>query len=142
MSVSATAWLATADPDPAHYSRWTESTRSVMLPAGRIWDAVKVPSLLGLHIVGPAADQAPIAGPCHLDPVGGTVYFLVPVGTPGDWPPGVEYLGDTAHICTPAIGVTSGHRPYWLQEPDGSGALVDPDELREALSAVGIDSVL
>ena len=130
------AWLAQADPDRDHFDRWTETTRYVMLPAGVIWDAVKVPSLYGLPAADPDAGGVAVAGPAHHDPMTGVVYFLVPPDSDGEWPPGTEYLGAATYVCTPAVGVTDGLRPYWLQQPDGTGALVDPDELRAALAAV------
>ncbi|MCM1964818.1 hypothetical protein [Streptomyces sp. G1] len=109
-----------------------------MLPAGNIWDAVKVPSMYGLAVADPDALTAvAVAGPSHHDPMSGSVYFLVPPGSGGEWPPGTEYLGEATWVCTPAVDVRKGERkrPYWVQAPDGSGALVDPDELRAALDA-------
>lgn len=141
--MSKAEWLAQTAHDPLHYLRWTSLTGSVMLSAGLVWDAVKVPSLIGLPVADPDR-MTSVEGPSHHDPVGGNVYFLVPTGTCDTWTlDSTECLGVATYLCTPTPGIRDGRRPYWLQEPEAPAfPLVDPAELREALVAAGAEAVV
>lgn len=144
--MSKAEWLAQAARDPQHYLRWTTLTGSVILSVGVAWDAVKVPSLLGLAVVGPldeTGEGAGIQGPSIHDPAG-VVYFLVPAETSSTWSlAGTECLGPATYLCTPMPGVTDGRRPRWLREPEAPHfTLVDPDQLRAALVDAGAESVV
>lgn len=138
MSVSPAEWLAKADPDPEHAKRWLSSARILLLPLGRLWDVVKVPRLRGL-----AAVEMGVDGPVIHDPAGQAVFFLVPVGTAIVWDvDGTVCLGDACYLATPVPVVKTPPGPHWLQAPDGSGQLVDPETLRDALTAVSMQSTV
>lgn len=124
-------WLATADPDPEHAHRWWSAQRLAVLPLGRAWDAVKVPTARGERAIA-----AGIAGPVIADPAGGCLYFLVPPGTADVWTPvrGVEALGGACYLTVPSPDRTSGSGVHWRTLPDGSGTLVQTGPLRDALA--------
>uniref|UniRef100_UPI001F37D9BE hypothetical protein n=1 Tax=Streptomyces sp. CC228A TaxID=2898186 RepID=UPI001F37D9BE len=129
MSVSPTAWLAQADPDPDRASRWLAQAAVVVLPVGTSWDAVKVPRELGAGI-----ELARITGPVIHDPHGAVLYFLVPPGTRGTWAvDGTECLSAGTWLSAPAPTVTVPPGPHWLRPPAGDGALTDPAALAAEL---------
>ena len=133
---AARAWLAQADDDPQHAERWWTSTGTVLLPAGRQWDAVRIPAGRGRT----AFTAAAIPGPAVIAPADGYLYALVPVGTADTWDlPNAECLTTGAYITVPAPEQVTpdrdGRLPYWLQPPLGTGQLVDPVLLRSALTA-------
>ncbi|MGW6460421.1 hypothetical protein ACWF94_31615 [Streptomyces sp. NPDC055078] len=131
MSMSPAAWLAQADPDPERAKRWLSSTRIVLLPIGRTWDAVKAPRIHGL-----AAVESGIDGPVISDPAGQTVFFLVPPGTSATWDlADTTCLGDACWLSVLVPAITAPPGPHWLQPPDGCGTLVTPDTLWAALTA-------
>ncbi|MFJ3084714.1 hypothetical protein ACIPJG_33880 [Streptomyces halstedii] len=123
---AAEAWLATADPDPVHATRWLQSAKIVLLPLGRVWAAVKTSEHEGL------AAAAVVPGPIIHDPVGRAVYFLIPPDAGWGHPDSVR-LGDTCWLSTPVPSVTEPPGSYWISPPDGSGLLVDVVRLQAAL---------
>lgn len=138
MSVSTLAaaaeWLVAADPDPDHARVWLSSTNIIMLPLGRQFEAVKVPERLGESVLAQGVD-----GPVIRDGGGRCYFFLVPVGTRERWAvDGTECLGDTCYLTIPVPARTYPPGPFWSQQPDGSGLLVDPVLLLDALSAAAL----
>lgn len=125
---AAAVWLAAADPDPAHAARWIGASRIILLPLGRRWSAVKVDGHDGL------AAAAAVSGPSIHDPAGQCVFFLVPPRTVWDVA-GTECLGENCWLTVPTPTVTEPPGPHWLFPPDGSGQLVNADELRAQLNA-------
>lgn len=133
---AASEWLASADPDPGRAQLWMSQTRIVMLPLGSLFDAVRVPTAVGESIV-----DAGLEGPVVRDPRGSVDYFLVPPGTAGIWvtPKGVAdvtCLGTATWLTVPSLPVTTPPGAHWIQAPDGSGQLVDPERLADALARV------
>jgi hypothetical protein len=128
---AARAWLAAADPDASRAQLWLTQTSIVLLPLGRVFDAVRVDG----PIAQPAI-AAGIRGPVIADPRGDAVYFLVPPGGWGAWPValrGIEYLGVATYLTVPSPSITAPPGVHWVQPPDGTGDLVDPEELTRAL---------
>lgn len=129
---AAVEWLAAADPDPDHAERWWAAQGVALLPLGTNWEVVRVISRDSRTL----AECANVEGPVIHDPRGHAVYFLVPLGTARTWRmPGTECLSTACYLAVPALSRVTGARgPYWLQPPDGSGRLVDPETLASALT--------
>lgn len=125
-------WLATADPAPDRAALWLSHTGIVVLPLGRLFDAVKVSTDTGHEILAAGLD-----GPVICDPHPQAVYFLVPPGTAAEWPNDSTSacLGDTAYLTIPVPARVTPPGPYWMQAPDGRGHLVEADALAELLAA-------
>ncbi|MFG2734345.1 hypothetical protein ACGFX7_05940 [Streptomyces harbinensis] len=119
----AAEWLVSACRDPEGRLRWLASAGQAILPLGICWDAVRIP-----------AGTSPLPpGPIAQDPLG-ALYALVPVGTAATWSArDTEPMGAPRYLQLPAPHRTGPPGIYWVQPPDGSGLLVDPDELHQAL---------
>ncbi|GGY81005.1 hypothetical protein [Streptomyces nitrosporeus] len=128
-TITAETWLAEADPDGGHAARWLRAARLVVLPLGRRWCAVMAPAHDGL------AAAAGVQGPTIHDPVGRSVFFLVPVATPWADDLGTRLLGEGHWLTVPSPSVLEPPGSYWISPPDGSGLLVDPVRLHAALAA-------
>ncbi|TLS45755.1 hypothetical protein FE633_13410 [Streptomyces montanus] len=84
-------------------------------PAGRYWDAVRLPRRLGLDAFN--AVTGPL-GAVVMAPVTRGMYFLVPPGTTRSWNlPQTVGLGEAAHIALPPAGRKYPPGPYWLVPP-------------------------
>lgn len=124
-------WLAEGDLEPQHAYHWWAARSMAMLPAGRIWDAIKVDQARGEHAVS-ILDGAP----AFCDPDIRKIYVLVPAGTADSWDvPGTVALGEDAWIGVPAPSRQQRPGPYWLRLPDDE-SLADPAQLSRALRAV------
>ena len=112
------------------------------IQAGRWWDAIAVPQLLGLdalQVIDHHTGHAP--GPVIWDHHGPRprLYFLVPAGTAATWAvPDTEALGATTFVGVPGATILEPPGPHWLcpPDPDDALALVDPGGLAQALRAV------
>jgi hypothetical protein len=130
---AASEWLASADPDPTRAHRWMSQTTIVMLPLGRLFDAVRVPSQKGAAVVAGG-----IPGPVVCSPEDDVHYFLVPPGTAEEWDHTTEIMcwGDGTYLMVPSLLVTVPPTVHWTQAPDGAGLLVNPQTLALALEAI------
>ncbi|MFF2852500.1 hypothetical protein ACFVT5_40320 [Streptomyces sp. NPDC058001] len=113
---------------------WMPAGRTVSLrPAGKWWDAVRVPRATGLEALGRLGGDT---GAVIDDPDGGILYWLVPPGQAAQWrmPDGarIVVLGDAAHVAVPGPQRTSG--PHWRVPPTRGCALTDPVRLHNALA--------
>lgn len=113
---------------------WMPSCRSVsLLPAGKWWDAVKVPRAIALEALEQLRDET---GAVIEDPWSCTFYWLVPAGRATTWQfsktAQIKVLGDTTHIVVPGPECTVG--PQWRVPPTGSSALTNPEKLHDALA--------
>ncbi|MFG3550064.1 hypothetical protein [Streptomyces sp. NPDC047725] len=133
---SAVAWLASAAPDPESCRReWERSPHGVvLLPAGRSWDVLFLPSRLGrptLDVLCRVLDRpGPVLGGFGDAPAG----FLVPPGTATRWlGTGIRTAGLGTWIVVPHPGRSSARSVRWLIPPDGSGTLTDPVLLELAM---------
>ncbi|WP_345650659.1 hypothetical protein [Streptomyces tremellae] len=132
---SAVEWLASAAPDPAVCRwEWERNPAGVaLLPAGRRWDVLMLPSELGRRTLDVLARLVPRPGPVLTDPGEDRTWFFVPPGTAARWlGTGVRGAGRGTWIVVPHPGRGSaGMR--WLVVPDGSGTLTDPAVLELAM---------
>ncbi|MER7760750.1 hypothetical protein [Streptomyces sp. NPDC097619] len=104
---------------------------STLTPAGRTWDAVRMPRSLGAEVRDHLRDQC---GPIIVE--GGVMTFLVPARTTADhqWPPQAETFGESTYITTPAEVRHTPPGPYWLCSQ--RRPLTPTSELHGALLAV------
>jgi hypothetical protein len=128
---AASEWLASADPDPSRAHRWMTQTNIVMLPLGKLFDAVRVPTEKGQ-----VALDAGIGGPVVCSPEDDVHYFLVPPGTDTTWAHTTEIMcwGDGTYLMVPSLLVTTPPNVHWVQAPDGTGTLVEPEGLAASLA--------
>ncbi|MET7781500.1 hypothetical protein ABZU94_07210 [Streptomyces mirabilis] len=113
---------------------WMPAGRTVSLrPAGKWWDAVRVPRDIGLEALGRLGSGT---GAVIEDPGGGLLYWFVPAGEASAWQmtegARIIVLGDTAHVPVPGPQRTSG--PHWRVPPTRSNTLTDPSRLHNALA--------
>jgi hypothetical protein len=141
--VRASMWLAASASNPGQAQRAWLDSGIALLPAGVLWDAVKLDAWLVHQAVGDSAPElvrGVLAGLGIDGPViaerSRPYYVLVPVGTAAIWDAhGTECLSVATYLTVPAISRTRPPGPYWLQPPDGSGGLCDPDVLRPLIEA-------
>jgi hypothetical protein len=133
-TIAAREWLAQADTIPEHAETWWDSSPEglAILPMGRLFDAIALPTAVAARVLGaPGTD-----GPTIRDDGTGIVYILVPPGTSSTWASGLApCLGTTHYLSVPAVTRRTQPGPYWLTPPDGSGHLTDPTVLAELLEA-------
>ncbi|ARZ67572.1 hypothetical protein SMD11_1915 [Streptomyces albireticuli] len=132
---SAVEWLASAAPDPGTCRwEWERNPLGVaLLPAGRVWDVLVLPSGLGyptLDVLGRCTDRL---GPVLADFGDSRMGFFVPPGTAAGWlATGVRGAGLGSWVVVPYPGRhASGVR--WVVPPDGTGTLTDPATLELAM---------
>lgn len=101
---SAVEWLATAAPDPGTCRwEWERNPLGVtLLPAGRLWDVLILPSELGrptLEILSRCTQQV---GPVLADFGDCRMGFFVPPGTAAGWiATGVRAVGTGSWVVVP-----------------------------------------
>ncbi|WP_225635628.1 bifunctional DNA primase/polymerase [Streptomyces solaniscabiei] len=133
---TAVAWLASVAPDPESCRReWERNPQGiVLLPAGKAWDVLILPSRLGyptLDVLSRVLDQP---GPVLVDFGDARTGFLVPPGTAARWlGTGIRTAGPGTWIVVPHPGRPSASGVRWLIPPDGSGTLTDPALLELAM---------
>ncbi|MFJ8544229.1 hypothetical protein ACIRFH_19780 [Streptomyces sp. NPDC093586] len=133
---TAVAWLASVAPDPGACRReWERNPQGIaLLPAGKAWDVLFLPSRLGcptLDVLFRVLDQP---GPVLADSRDARTGFLVPPGTAARWlGTGVRTAGPGTWIVVPHPGRPSAAGVRWLIPPDGSGTLTDPALLELAM---------
>ena len=113
--------------------RWMrgDGTEAQLLPAGRWWDAVRVPLDLGSQAMRRLGDET---GSVITDGYGRLLYWLVRPGSAADWQlPGVQVLGAGCHVAVPPPHRTTGPGPHWR---------VPPSRGRECTSAPALHSAL
>ncbi|NEY35510.1 hypothetical protein GTU99_25620 [Streptomyces sp. PRKS01-65] len=129
-------WLASVAPDPQACRReWERDPHGIaLLPAGRAWDVLILPSRLGHPTLDVLARVLDRPGPVLADSGDARTGFFVPPGTAARWlGTGVRTAGHGTWIVVPhpARVATGGIR--WLVPPDGSGTLTDPVLLELAM---------
>ena len=132
---TAVEWLASVAPDPRACRReWERDPLGiVLLPAGRAWDVLILPSALGYPTLDVLTRVLDRPGPVLVDFGDDRVGFFVPPGTAARWlGTGIRTAGAGTWIVVPYPGrATQGMR--WLVVPDGSGTLTDPALLELAM---------
>ncbi|WP_328479446.1 bifunctional DNA primase/polymerase [Streptomyces sp. NBC_00377] len=132
---TAVDWLAAVAPDPeACRWEWERNPLGVaLLPAGRAWDVLTLPSELGYPTLDVLTRILGRPGPVLVDFGDDRMGFFVPPGTAARWlGTGIRTAGTGTWIVVPYPGrSTRGVR--WLVQPDGSGTLTDPSLLELAM---------
>ncbi|WP_236076138.1 hypothetical protein [Streptomyces coffeae] len=95
---------------------WTPPIGVQLLPAGRWWDAVRVPVHLGddaLHLLG--ENTGAVIG----DSLGRALWWLIKPGAAVHWDPlpSVKVYGDTAYVEVPSTERTAGPGVHWRVPP-------------------------
>jgi hypothetical protein len=110
------------------------------VPAGRWWNAVRVPLALGTPALMSLGDDT---GAVIKDGYGKILYWLIPPGDAGDWRlPDVQVLGPGSHVAVPPLRRTSGPGLYWRVPLSRDRYWTDSELLRQALSAAAVASAL
>ncbi|MDN3021520.1 hypothetical protein [Streptomyces sp. S.PB5] len=100
--------------------------------AGHEWDAVRVPRQTGLAALAILGTRC---GAVVEDPLGGVLYYFVPVGTTRDWDvDNTRALGEGGTVTIPPPRRTSGPGPFWRMCPGDDRWLTDPAALAAAIS--------
>ncbi|MGW0826049.1 hypothetical protein [Streptomyces sp. NPDC002845] len=103
------------------------------LPAGRWWDAVRVPLVLGDQALERLGGES---GAVIKDGYGGILYWLVPPGDAAGWcVPEVHVLGPGSHVAVPPLYRTTGPGLYWYVPPARGREWTRPALLHAALIA-------
>ncbi|MGW8064408.1 hypothetical protein ACVV2G_19560 [Streptomyces ziwulingensis] len=133
---TAVAWLASAAPDPEScLSEWRRNPLGVaLLPAGKAWDVLILPSRLGRPTLDVLSRFLGRPGPVLADFGDARTGFFVPAGTAARWVgTGVRTAGPGTWIVVPHPGGPSSGGIRWLVPPDGAGTLTDPALLELAM---------
>ncbi|GGL97620.1 hypothetical protein GCM10010129_46730 [Streptomyces fumigatiscleroticus] len=133
---TAVAWLASVAPDPeACRWEWERNPRGVvLLPAGKAWDVLILPSALGYPTLDVLTRVLDRTGPVLADFGDARMGFLVPPGTAARWlGTGIRTAGAGTWIVVPYPGRAATGGIRWLVPPDGSGTLTDPALLELAM---------
>lgn len=137
---SAVEWLVTAAPDPGTCRwEWERNPLGIaLLPAGRVWDVLILPSELGHPTLDVLSRCTDLIGPVLADYGDSRMGFFVPPGTAAGWvATGVRSVGRGSWVVVPHPGRTaSGVR--WIVPPDGSGTLTDPAVLELSMHEAAV----
>ncbi|OIV35290.1 hypothetical protein BIV57_22350 [Mangrovactinospora gilvigrisea] len=128
-------WLAAAAEDPERCRHDWELSESglALLPAGHIWDVLVIPGRLGAATLRVLRLCLPEPGPVLTDG-GGHLGFLVPPGTAERWVgSGVRCVGLGGWVVVPHPAREPSGPVRWLEPPDGTGRLGDPELVELAL---------
>ncbi|MGJ7876625.1 hypothetical protein [Streptomyces sp. CRB46] len=143
---TAVAWLASVAPDPESCRReWERNPLGVsLLPAGKAWDVLILPSRLGYPTLDVLSRVLDRPGPVLVDFGDARTGFFVPAGTAARWlGTGVRTAGLGTWIVVPHPGGPSSGGIRWLVPPDGAGTLTDPALLElamhEAAAALAVE---
>ncbi|MEV4682302.1 hypothetical protein [Streptomyces kurssanovii] len=132
---AAMEWLASVAPDPLACRRAWEINpfQALLLPAGKLWDVLLVPSRIGYPAFDVLAHRIDAPGPVLADLGGTRTGFFVPRGTTEHWVgTGTRGAGLGTWIVVPCPGRAAGGM-RWLVPADGTGTLNDPVLLEHAL---------
>lgn len=132
---TAAEWLTSVAPDPGACRRqWERDPRGIaLLPAGKAWDVLILPSVLGYPTLDVLTRILDRPGPVLADFGDARMGFFVPAGTAARWlGTGIRTAGHGTWIVVPYPGRTAGGL-RWLVLPDGSGTLTDPALLELAM---------
>lgn len=137
-AVRASRWLASAGDDPAGCLReWRTGLQGVvLLPAGRMWDALAVPEILGRSLLSAIARSGHAAmGPVLFDSRRQELVLLTASSSPPPTrlPRTARYLTSGRWLAVPAPArMVTGLS--WLLPPDGTGRLFSPTAVYPLLS--------
>ena len=122
----------TGDSAPRWMRPYSDEVRT--LPAGRWWDAVRVPLAPGLRTLESLGDDT---GAVIRDGFGDVLYWLVLPNSAADWSlPQVQVLGPGCHVAVPPLHRTSGPGLVWQVALRSAGReWTRPERLHAALVA-------
>ncbi|MFI2213875.1 hypothetical protein [Streptomyces sp. NPDC020141] len=132
--VTPETWLAGSHSDPDAVRREWAETAYAMVPAGILFDAVRIHAEL-VHAVAGAGDHDTVSA-CLTETLAGPVlcrtelcyYALVPAGTSESWQCGLaRCLGRGAWIGVPRPGESDPYRLHWCAPMEEPGRLCPPD---------------
>ncbi|MFJ2115194.1 MULTISPECIES: hypothetical protein [unclassified Streptomyces] len=132
---SAVEWLVSVAPDPDVCRwEWERGTLGVaLLPAGKLWDVLILPGVLGYPTLDVLSGLVDRPGPVLADFGDSRMGFFVQPGTVERWiGTGVRGAGAGTWIVVPYPGRACGG-VRWLVPPDGSGTLTDATLLELAM---------
>ena len=138
---TAVEWLASVAPDPEACRReWEHNPQGVaLLPAGKAWDVLILPGVLGYPTLDVLTRVLDRPGPVLVDFGDARMGFLVPPGTAARWlGTGIRTAGAGTWIVVPYPDRSTGG-VRWLVPPDGSGTLTDPSLLELAMHEAAAD---
>ncbi|MER6233379.1 hypothetical protein ACFY1L_46240 [Streptomyces sp. NPDC001663] len=129
-------WLMSCAPDPAEVARVWELRRFAEIPAGPCWRVVEAPLVESVHAIRRI-------GPERVGPILGDVYsdiawWLLPLDMEDDLDHVRVFTVDPAGWvlkCPPVVHSLEGR--WWIERPDGSGRLTDPELLAAAFGPGG-----
>src|SRR3954471_6837518 len=108
---TAVEWLASAAPDPEACRRdWERGSRGIaLLPAGKVWDVLILPSGLGYPTLDVLTRVLDRPGPVLADFGDARTGFFVPPGTAARWVgTGIRTVGAGTWIVVPYPGRMAG----------------------------------
>ncbi|UGY91343.1 hypothetical protein [Streptomyces gobiensis] len=109
-----------------------------MRPAGRSWDAVKVPAYLGVVALEQLGEDN---GAVIEDGFGAVYYWLVAPGAADDWAlQRVEVCGQSTYVAVPPQRFVDGPGLRWRVPLAPGRYLTDPELLHKALAAAVADA--
>lgn len=136
-SLCSARWLASACDDPTVCLReWRLSERGVvLLPAGRLWDALAVPETLGHHLLNAVTRCGqPTTGPVLRNSRRQELVLLMTPGSPATrLERAARYLTTGTWLAVPDPGRRVAGLS-WLIPPDGRGTLFSPMDVYPALA--------
>ncbi len=107
-----------------------------LTPAGRDWDAVRVPTGIGLSAIARLGDDS---GAVIEDVHGGILYWFIRPRAADAWElpqPFVEIRGAASYVAVPPVWHTEGHhRLRWIVPLTRTCYRTDPEPLHTALTA-------
>lgn len=128
-------FMSDADEKELSQPPWLPPRRAIrVLPAGRDWDAVRVPRSIGERVL---AKLGADTGAVIADSMARLLYWLVRVGAADDWelPPGRSVFVRTSgtYVAVPGPLAISG--PVWRIPVSANGVHTDAERLRTILEA-------
>jgi hypothetical protein len=108
------------------------------------WDIVRAPEDAGRAAIARLQSDGRNAGAAFIDPIerDPRIYFLVPLGTAASWAlRGTVPLGMSSHVVIPPVEYRDGHRTHWIVPPVTTHSMMDPEQLRAALTYCGVPLV-
>ena len=103
----------------------------VLHDAGQDWDAIRVPSQIGLAAMTILGARC---GAVAVNPYSRVVYYFVPRGTAAEWDvERTRAIGQGGTVTIPPARWTHGPGPHWRICPGDGGWLTDARALRAAL---------
>jgi hypothetical protein len=110
---------------------------SELIPAGILWDAVKVPAWIGDRVLARLGD---FCGAVIRDPYAHRLYWLVPTDTAIGWafPENacVQILSTATWVAIPSRDQVRSTGPHWVSQVEATQLLTPPDPLHRALDSV------